>query len=484
MKSKIIFFSLTYLLVLSLSLNAKESTNAKVTERNSTLDDQKEIAVTVYNSNIALVKDVREVQLPKGELDLKFMDVAARIKPSTVLIKSINYPDSLQILEQNYEYDLLNPQKLLDKFVGEKIKLIFKNRAALSEKEVEATLLSNNSGPIFQIDKEIRIDTPDAYVLPKIPENLISKPTLVWKLENESTKPHSLEASYLTDGINWNADYIANLNKDDSSCDLSGWVTINNQSGTVYKNAQIKLVAGDLNRVQEPQMMKMDYAFEAKASGARMAPQFKEEGLFEYHMYSLGRKTTVKDNESKQISLLNVSTIPVKKEFLYYGNSSYFRSSYGEVMQNQKIGTYVEIVNSKKNRLGMPLPKGTVRAYKADSEGNLQFIGEDSIDHTPKDEKIRIKLGDAFDIVGERKQTEFKLASPNKYQVGWHIVIKNHKDEDITVGVVEPIWGDWEVTEKNHEFQKIDAHTLRFDIKVPKNGKADLDYKVQVRWTW
>jgi len=454
-------------------------TSSYAKEVTSTIDNQKDIAVTVYNSNIALVKDVREIKLPKGNVALKFMDVASRIKPTTVLIKSLNNPNAIDILEQNYEYDLLNPQKLLDKFVGKKLKIVFKNRNKNVEKELEATLLSNNQGPIFKIGKQIRIDHPDAYIFPKIPKNLISKPTLIWLLDNGASS-HKLEATYLTDGVNWNADYVALLNKDDSKCDLSGWVTVDNKSGTAYKRAKLKLVAGDVHRVREAKMV--HYAMEAPTSKRKADSQFKEEGLFEYHMYTLQRRSTLKNNETKQINLLNVSSIPVKKEFLYFGSAHFMRSSYGEVIRNQKVGTYVEIKNSKKNKLGLPLPKGIIRAYKADKGGSLQFIGEDRIDHTPKDEKFKIKLGDAFDIVGERKQTEYKRLSRSKYSIGWSITIRNHKEEDITVGITEPMWGQWKVTQKSHKFRKLDAHTIRFDVKVPKNGKTVVNYKVTVKW--
>jgi hypothetical protein len=473
-------FSVLGLAVPFILLFCLDSVHSK--ELISTTENQKEIALTVYNSNLGLVKEIREISIPRGSVELKFMDVASQIKPTTVLVKSLNHPNSFDLLEQNYEYDLLSPEKLLQKYVGEKLKVVFRNSTNLAEKEVDATLLSANQGYIFQVGKEIRIDKPDSYILPRIPENLISKPTLVWLIDSSAQQSHQIEASYLTNGINWSADYVALLNKDDSSCDLSGWVTVNNSSGAIYKNAKLKLVAGDINRVSEDRDMSFALSEMAAAPRAMKKEAFKEEGLFEYHMYTLDGRTTVKNNETKQITLLNVSSIPVKKEFLYFGNSSYFRSSYGYTMENQKIGTYVEIDNTKKNKLGIPLPKGILRAYKADSEGNLQFIGEDSIDHTPKDEKFKIKLGDAFDIVGERKQTEYRAISDRKYSVAWQITVKNHKEEDIAVGVVEPIWGDWKVIEKSHPFTKVDARTLRFDIKVPKNGKTDLTYKVEVKW--
>ncbi|MGD0886567.1 MAG: DUF4139 domain-containing protein [Thermodesulfovibrionales bacterium] len=458
-----------------------EETGNKPGNLSTSLEDQTGIALTIYNVNLGLVKDQRALRMPKGMGELKFMDVASQIIPTSVYIKSLVNAHSLQVLEQNYEYDLLNPQKLMDKYVGKEVKLYQKNPYTEREEIVSATLLSNNGGPIFKIGDEITFGHPGRIIFPSVPENLISKPTLVWLLENSLASLQKVEASYLTNGVNWKADYVVTLNDKDDKADLSGWVTIDNKSGATYKDAKIKLVAGDVNRVKDRVMYEQKMVEFAEAA-ARSKPQFKEEEFFEYHIYTLQRQTTVKENQTKQISLANANEIKVKKELVFYGAPYYYRSSHGEIISNQKVGVYVEIANKKEDNLGIPLPKGTIRVYKKDSEGSLQFVGEDSIDHTPKDEKIRVKLGDAFDVVGTRKQTDWKKISYDTYEAAFEISLRNHKKEDVMVRVIEPIPGDWTMLSSSHEYKKTEASTAEFNISVPKNKETELTYEVRMRF--
>src|SRR4030043_950975 len=320
------------------------------------LEDQTGVALTIYNVNLGLVKDQREIKLAKGTGDLRFMDVASQIIPTSVHIKSLVDPESLQVLEQNYEYDLLNPQKLLDKYVGKEVKLYYKNPYTEREEIVTATLLSNNGGPIFKIGDEITFGHPGRIIFPGVPENLISKPTLVWLIDNDLSTNQKVEASYLTNGINWRADYVVTLNDKDDKADLSGWVTIDNKSGTTYRNAKLKLIAGDVNRVKDESEYK-DKMLRAAEMAAKAAPQFKEEEFFEYHIYTLERPATIKENQTKQIGLVNADTIPVRKELLYYGAAYYYYNRHGDAITNQKVGVFVEIDNRKENNLGIPLPK-------------------------------------------------------------------------------------------------------------------------------
>jgi hypothetical protein len=446
----------------------------------STADDQKELYITIYNNNLGLVKDVRELNLAIGVSELQFMGVAERINPTTVHIKSLVKSDSLSVLEQNYEYDLLNPTKLLDKYVGQQVKLIDKNYYTGKEEIYDATLLSTNQGTIYKIGDEIHINPSGRVILPKIPENLIAKPTLVWMLNNTLRGKQRVEASYLTDGIGWKADYVATLNEDDTKSDLSGWVTIDNKSGAAYKDATIQLIAGDVNRVQQPQVMR-EGLYMAK-SAVSDETGFEEKAFFEYHIYTLGRKSTIKENQTKQISLLEASDIPIKKNLIFYGAEYYYRNRYGEPISNQKVGVYIDIVNKKENNLGMPLPKGIVRVYKADHEGRLQFVGEDQIDHTPKDETIKIKMGEAFDVVGSRKQTDWKKIAEDVYEIAWEISIRNHKEEDAEVQIIEPIPGDWTILSSSHAYEKIEAHTLKYIVQVPKDKEEKITYRVRVTW--
>ena len=445
----------------------------------STLKDQQSVAVTIYNSNLGLVKDTRLVELKPGILELKFMDVAAKVDPTTVHIKSLADGSSLSILEQNYEYDLLNPQKLLEKFVGQKVQLSTINPDTKKEEIVDATLLSTQGGNIFQIGDKINIGHPGRILLPKIPENLIPQPTLVWVLENKISKPQKLEASYLTSGINWKADYVAVLNKSDTLTDLTGWVMIDNKSGATFQNTSLKLVAGDIHRVQP----EMDMARPmAKMAAERAAsPQFKEESFFEYHLYTLDRRTTIKDNQTKQMTLLDASQVPVKKLFIFSGSPQYYFYQ-DQTSSKQKIGVFLELENSKKNHLGMPLPKGTVRVYKEEQDGSLQFVGEDRIDHTPKDEKFKIKIGEAFDLVGERVQTDYKRLGRNLFEVAFEVSLRNHKNEDIKVFVEEPIPGDWEMLSNTHPYEKLQAHLIRFEVPVAKDKEVKVKYRIRFRY--
>jgi hypothetical protein len=476
--------SVVFLATISMCpVSAAVKQEVKTPTTSSTLDDQTGVALTIYNVNLGLVKDQRAIKLFKGIGDLRFMDVASQIMPTSVHIKSLVKPETLRVLEQNYEYDLLNPQKLLDKYVGKEVKLYTKNPYTEREELVNATLLSNNGQPIFRIGDEITFGHPGRIVFPGVPEDLNAKPTLVWMLDNDLLSMQKIEATYLTNGINWRSDYVVTLNDRDDKADLSGWVTIDNHSGATYKNAMLKLVAGDVNRVKneleyKDKMMRVAEMAAAKAP----APQFKEDSFFEYHIYTLGRPATVKDNQTKQISLVTADEIPVKKELLYYGANYYYYNRYGDAMSNQKIGVFVEIQNKKVNNLGIPLPKGTVRVYKADKEGSLQFVGEDSIDHTPKDEKIRIKLGDAFDVVGGRKQTDWKKIAYDTYEAAFEISLRNHKKEDVVVKVVEPIPGDWRMISSSHEFSKSEAFTAEFNIPVPKDQEVKLTYRVRMRY--
>ena len=442
-----------------------------------TRDDQREVMVTIYNGNLGLVKDLREARLPAGVNEVQFMDVAAGIDPTTVHLKSLTDALGLKILEQNYEYDLLTSEKLMEKYVGRKVRL-YQGDGTFHE----ATLLAT-TGPIFEINGQIHMGHYGRLVLPSLPENLVAKPTLVWLLRNQTARPQRVEASYLTSGITWKADYVMVLNAADSLSDLTGWVTVDNRSGATYGNAALKLVAGDVNRAQEPRRDLRALEMAAKAaSPAAASRDFASEGFFEYHLYTLDGRTTIKNNQTKQLSLLAASEVPTTKELIYYGAQDYYRNSYGVPISNQKVAVYLEVKNSKENRLGLPLPKGKVRVYKADRSGSQQFIGEDWIDHTPKDEKVKIKMGNAFDLVGERTQKEFRKLGAGLYEVEWEISLRNHKDAPQTVTVIEPVPGDWQVLSSSHAYEKIEAHTLKYQIPVPKDGATKVAYRVRIRF--
>ena len=453
----------------------------------STIEEQKNVSITVYNSNLGLVKDTRVIRVPRGTSLLRFMDVAQQINATSVHIKSLTAADALNEVEQSYEYDLLNPQKLLDKYVGKEITLVLRTVQNNSETltPTKATLLSNNNGQVWQIGEQIIINPTNIAEMrfDKLPQDLIAKPTLVWTLTNTGAETHTVEASYLTQGMGWRSDYVVVVNQNDTKADLNGWVTINNNSGTAYRNAELKLVAGDVNRVRDEPVNGRMKTMEMRATADAAAPQFQEQAFFEYHLYSLQRATTLKHNETKQISLLSAANLNVKKELVVNGQPFYYQgyNNPGEPVK-EKVGVFVGFKNAKENNLGLPLPAGVVRVYKADTTGAQQFVGEDRIAHTPKDENVRIKLGDAFDVVAERKQMDYKNIARRVFEYAYEIRIRNHKDEAITVIVNEPIGGDWEMVSSTFPAEKTAAFAARFTVPVAKDGEAVLSYRVRVKF--
>jgi hypothetical protein len=445
----------------------------------ATQADRQGMSLTVYNANLGLVRDLRQVVLPAGTSELRFMDVATQIIPASVQVRTLPAAPGLRVLEQNYEYDLLNPQKLMDKYVGKEVRLYQKNPYSEREELVTATLLATSGGPVFRIGSEVTFGHPGRLVFPGVPDSLIARPTLVWLLQHDDAATRRLEASYLTEGIGWRADYVLSLAGEAGLADLSGWVTIDNRSGASYPDATLKLVAGDVNRVrEEPRAMYKTM----RAGMAEAAPQFREQELFEYHLYSLERPATIKDNQTKQLSLLSAAGVPVSREYLLKGAAHYYQSPQGEPGQPQKVAVYLQFDNKAQHGLGLPLPKGTVRVYQRDSDASLQFVGEDSIDHTPKDEKVRLKVGEAFDLVASRRQTDWRKLASDTYEAAFQVVIRNHKQEAVTVRVLEPVPGDWQLVDSSHPHDRVEAATAQFLVPVAKDGEAKLIYRVKMRF--
>jgi len=448
------------------------------------LEDQVDLAVTVYNSNLALVRDVRQLALPSGLFALRFSDIAASIRPATVHFRSLTEPAGLAVLEQNYEYDLLEPQKLLQKYVGREVTLVRARQESGSTRyeEVKAVLLALNNGPVWKIGNEIVTGlTADSIRFPELPENLYSRPTLLWTLENKTTPKQRVEASYLADNMSWSADYVLTVGREEKTADLDGWVTLVNNTGTAYRNARLQLVAGDVHRVMQQ--------YKADALGAKRvlemaaeSPQFAQEAFSEYHLYTLGRRTSIQDRETKQISLLNAGGVAVEKSYVVEGQPLYYRSPRLGLPIPQPVQIYFKFRNDEKSGLGIPIPGGTVRVYQADSKGGVQFVGEDGIGHTPKDEEVRLHTGNAFDIVSERKQTDFRKLGDRLYEMEFEITLRNHKESSILVEVREPVGGDWELLQSTHPGTKADAGTLRFQVPVEKGGTSVLRYRVRIRW--
>lgn len=457
---------------------ASELPSGPAVERRSDGSARESVSVTVYNSNFGLVREARQVELGEGRVALSYADVSAQIQPETVHIKSLDDPAALTVFEQNYRYDLLTPDKLLEKYVGKKLRVARYNEKLGTDEIKDAEVLAVEGGPVLRIDGEVVTGFPGRFLFPSLPENLVSKPTLVWLLG--STRPKQrVEVTYLTAGMSWQADYVLVLAEDETRGDLNGWVTLSNQSGTSFPKAELKLVAGDVQRVMpKDEMVQIEMA-EMAAPPAAPRPSFQQESLFEYHLYTLDRPTDLLDKEQKQVSLLEAHGAAVKKRLLLRGLDFWYRGQYGQVLEKQKVSAYVVLSNSEKNKLGMPLPKGTVRVYKADQSGSLQFVGEDAIDHTPRDEEVEIKLGESFDVVADQKQTSFRQLGKCVTESDWELALRNHKDRAETVDVEEPVSGDFTITNSSHPAGKKDAHTFTFSIAVPARGTVTVTYRVR-----
>jgi hypothetical protein len=464
----------------------RAASTVKVEPQSTTLDDQVDLALTVYNSNIALVRDVRQLNLPEGVFDIRFMDIAASVNPATVHFRSLTEPERLGVLEQNYEYDLLDPQKLLQKYVGREVTLMRarQKNGSTEWEEVKATLLAYNNGPVWKIGDEIVTGMHADHIrFPQLPENLYSRPTLVWMLENAGARRHKVEASYLAGNLQWSADYVLTVGRENSAADLDGWVTMTNNSGTTYKNTRLQLVAGDLNRIINQYGRNEVAAKRAVQEMAARADQFGQESFSEYHLYTLGRRTSIHNNETKQISLLNGSGVPVEKIYVVEGQNFYYHNyQHPGTPLKDPVQVFYRFKNEQKAGLGIPMPAGIVRVYQADSKGGVQFAGEDRINHTPKDEVLNIKIGHAFDIVSERKQTDFKKLGGSLYEMEFEITLRNHKDSAIVVDVNEPIGGDWEMLNSTHKWTKTAAWAASFKVPVEKDGTSVLRYRIRARW--
>jgi len=463
----------------------KEAARPTTGDQSTSLSDQTDLNVTVYNSNIALVRDVRQLTLPSGTFRLKFMDIAATVNPATVHFRSLTDPEKLGVIEQNYEYDLLEPAKLLHKYVGKEVTLVrsYQENNSTKREEIKATLLSDNNGPVWKIGNDIVTGMfAESYRFPEVPANLYDRPTLLMSLENSGARKQQIEASYLAGNLSWNADYVLTVARDDKNADLDGWVTVVNNSGTAFHNARLQLVAGELNRVAEGGLRtRMDT--NAAVPMAKAAQQFQQESFSEYHLYSLGRKTSVEDKETKQISLLQGSGVPVEKILMVNGQNYYYHNQQtpGAPLKDP-VMVYYKFRNEEKNGLGIPLPSGNVRVYQKDSKGGILFAGEDRIDHTPKDEDVNIHIGNAFDVVAEHKQTDYKRIDTHTWEMEFEVTLRNHKDSAVTVQVNEPIGGDWEMVTSTYKYKKTAAFAAQFIVPVAKDGTSVLKYRIRARW--
>lgn len=450
----------------------------------TTLDDQVDLNVTVYNSDIALVRDIRNLELPRGTFDLSFMDIAATVNPATVHFRSLTEPSRVSVLEQNYEYDLLEPEKLLRKYVGRDVTLVRTRQVdgTTREEEVTAHLLSYNNQPVWRINGEIVTGLHADHIrFPELPDTLFTRPTLIWTLDNGGASRHRVEAKYLASKLSWNADYVLTVARDDKVGDIDGWVTLTNGTGTAFRNATLQLVAGELNRVRENlnRMLAADQmSMRAEPAAAPMA----QEAFSDYHLYTLGRKTTINNNETKQVSMLSGTGFPLQKRYVVNGNRFYYHNGArpGAPIKDA-VEVFYQFKNEEKGGLGMPMPAGTVRVYQSDSNGGVQFVGEDRIAHTPKDEVLNLKIGNAFDVVCERSQVDFEKIASNVYEIEYAITLRNRKTTPITVEVNEPVGAaTWRMLHATHKWTQTAAFAAQFIVPVDAGAETVLKFRIRV----
>jgi hypothetical protein len=428
------------------------------------------VAVTIYNSNLGVVRDTRQLEFQKGNGRISFIDVPSQIDATSVGFELTDKSKSVSILEQNYGYDLVSPDKIYDRFIDKEIDLFDKTGKIYS-----GTLLSYSSGAVVLKDKSgkieiIRLDQITNTNFPELPEGLITRPTLFWLYQSDFSGTADCDVSYQTGGMSWSAEYVGILSKDEKTLDLTGWASITNNSGATYKDATLKLVAGDIHRIPQPIRgnVQMAEQFMAKASSAA---GFEEKQFFEYHLYTLPRPATLADNEIKQITLFEPARVNIEKEY-------YFEPE----VNGEKVSVQLKTMNSKADGLGIPLPAGRTRVFKADSDGSMILLGEDKINHTPVDEKVQLNIGYAFDISAEEKVLNYQKISDRVEERTYETSLRNHKNEDITIIVKKRLSGDWTITQSNFKYVKEDANTVIFNIPVKANDKAVLTYTVRTTY--
>ena len=447
-----------------------------VRDVSSAAADRVAVAVTVYNDDLALVKERRRVDLAGGLTRLSLREVAAQMRPETALLRALS-GQPLHLVEQNFDFDLLTPQKMLEKYVGREVTVIRSHPTTGEDRREPATVLAAGQGTVLRFADRIETGVPGRLAFDSVPSNLRERPTLSILLEASGGK-QSVELSYLTGGLSWKADYVANLSTDGKSLDLNGWVTLTNRSGAGFDDATLQLVAGTVNRVRPPQPQMLYAAAPAPRAKSMEATQ---EALMDYHLYSFERPTSIADNQTKQLALLSAAAVPVRREYLLAGNDWYYRDRYGQIGQKLKPAVFLEFAN-KGGQLGKPLPAGIVRVYARDSKGAAQFVGEDRIAHTAQNESLKLRLGEAFDITAERKQTSYRKIADNVVETAYRIDLRNAKDEAVTVRVQEPLPGDWEMLQESLPHSRESSRVAAWNVAVPAGGATALDYAVRVKW--
>ncbi|MBI5487316.1 MAG: DUF4139 domain-containing protein [Deltaproteobacteria bacterium] len=491
-----------------LLLSLPSSAAAQPQPARTTSADRSAAAITIYNTNMGLVREVREVSLPAGDVELAWEDVTAQIRPETVHVKALDGDHAFTVVEQNFRYDVLTPSSLVQQYVGKPVTLVHVAPGTGETTRRQATLLSTGDATptgygypstglgaggyvnpwsfVYDLDGEITFGGDWRIVLPdEIPESFVSRPTLFWRLASTAAARRRIETSYLTWGMNWQADYVLLLSADGSKADLTGWVTLTNESGIPFDDATLQLVAGRVN-VETPAGHEARVVVSAMNIELTSTPAshrgFVEENLFEYHLYTLQRPTDLADREQKQIELLAASAVPVERHYRLYGESYWLTSEQNGITEGLHPSVFLEFVNSEDHDLGMPLPGGTVRVYGTDPGGGTgrEFLGEDVIDHTPREERVKLRVGSAFDIVADRRQTDYEILSNDVVETEWEVKLRNRKSEPVVVELREPTTGDWEVVRASVEWRKESARELRLDVTCPPDREVVVTWRLRV----
>lgn len=446
----------------------------------------------------ALVRLDRELQIPRGRGTIQFTDVAALIDPTTVQFLSLTDPEGTKVLEQSFQFDLVSQEKLLSRYVDRNVSV--EQRSGDGTRVIDGTLVSANDGLVIRgSDGQIHaLRDWSNMKFGELPGGLITRPTLEWDVLSGRGGLQKARVSYQTGGITWWADYnlvfTEGADANSGFVDVGAWVSLLNQSGARYQDAKLKLIAGDVNRVQQaPRAMLRKQAYEAAMAADAAPAGFEEKSFFEYHLYTLGRPATIANNSTRQIELFDAATrVPARKQLVYYGAD--FGGYYGGPFLDREMGpasntevdVWLTFDNEKASGMGMPLPAGRIRVSQQDrADGSLEFIGEDTIKHTPKDENVRVKLGQAFDVVGERRQTDFTVNTKGRVmEEAFEIKVRNHKAQPVEVIVRENLyrWSQWSLIEQSRASVKKDARTIEFPVKVAADGEATVTYRV--RYTW
>ena len=448
--------------------------SADPVERTTTLADRERVNLTIYNGSLALVHDRRRVTVDAGTSRIAWRDVSGSMEATSAILEDVTTPGAVSVVEQNFDYDLLKPATLLEKYVGRPVTIVHDRAIPGRPRRETATILANDDGVVVRYADRIETSLDGSHIeYPSIPANLRERPTLVLDLASGAAATPDLDLSYLTGGLDWHADYVGVVAPNEDRMDLNGLVTLSNTTGTTFENANVQLVAGNVNVAPEPRQLR------TIAAASAYRPNVTQENYFEYHLYTLGTPTTIANAQTKQVALLAAHAIPIHKTLELRGSAAYYSNENADLGAKLPVGVYVTFANEKGD-LGIPLPGGLVRLYKNDSRGTSQFLGSDRIDHTPRNEDVRLHLGDSFDVTANKKQTDFK-ALGCEFQGTYDVRIANAKDVAQDVDVVEPIPGEWTILSENLPHRKTSGATATWTLHVPKNASTTLTYRADVK---